>query len=188
MTCGCDKALRRNCSITWDVTRIIVALRLCNWTPLLPSFFNFFCDVFHVVPCLFIFPSTQFCLTFFIFLRRGNRFRNRENGRGEGHKKKNTNMYCVRTEWGGVPLAWLSVPLYLFILFFSSFGFIYLFLFHRIFHSFFSFFISSFLSTILSVIFLFLSYSPSFFRHSFFTLCHFLYTSSASFSSYYWWL
>lgn len=81
-------------------------------------FFNFFCDVFHVVPCLFIFPSTQFCLTFFIFLRRCNRFRNRENGRGEGHKEKNTNTYCVRTEWGGVPLAWLSVPLYFFILFF----------------------------------------------------------------------
>jgi len=139
MTRGCNKALRRNYSCTWDVTRTIVALRLCNWTLLLPSFFNFFCDVFYVVLCLFIFPSTQFCLTFFIFLRRCNRFRNRENGRGEGHKEKNTNTYCVRTEWGGVPLAWLSVPLYFFILFFSSFGFIYIFLFHCIFHSFFSF-------------------------------------------------
>lgn len=47
-------------------------------------------------------------------------------------------------------------------------------------------FISSFLSTILSVIFLFLSYSPAFFRHSVFTLCHFPYTSSAFFSSYCW--
>ena len=140
MTCGCNKALRRNYSSTWDVTRTIVALRLCNWTLLLPSFFHFFCDVFHVVPCLFIFPSTQFCLTFFIFLRRCNRFRNRENGRGEGHTKKKTlirTLYARNEE--DVPLAWLSVPLYFFILFFSSFGFIYLFLFHCIFPSVFFF-------------------------------------------------
>jgi len=39
MTCGCNKALRRNYSSTWDVTKTIVALRLCNWTLLLLSFF-----------------------------------------------------------------------------------------------------------------------------------------------------
>jgi hypothetical protein len=102
-------------------------------------FFNFFCDVFHVLPCLFIFPSTQFCLTFFTFLRRCNRFRNRENGRNEWHKEKTLIRTFVRTEWRGVPLAWLSVPQYFFILLFSFFGFIYLFLFHCIYHSLFSF-------------------------------------------------
>lgn len=101
-------------------------------------------------------------------------------GARDTHTKKNTNTYFVRTEWRGVPLAWLSVPLYFFILFFSSFGFIYLFIYFIL--SLLSL-ISSFLSTILSVIFLFLSYSPSFFRHSFFALRHFPFTSSASFSS-----
>ena len=89
-------------------------------------FFNFFCDVFHVLPCLFIFPSTQFCLTFFTFLRRCNRFRNRENGRNEWHKEKTLIRTFVRTEWRGVPLAWLSVPQYFFILFFSFFLWLYL--------------------------------------------------------------
>lgn len=144
-------------------------------------FFHFFCDVFHVLPCLFIFPSTQFCLTFFTFLRRCNKFRNRENGRDEGHKEK-TLIRTLYARNGGV--FHLLDPQYLCTSLFCSFLPLALFIY-------FYFIVSSLLS-FPSSISLYLPFSPlslslilpTLLPSSFFTLCYSPFTSSASLSSY----
>jgi hypothetical protein len=111
----------------------------------------------------FVSLSLSFCADITSFVTE------KTDGTRDTKKKTLIRTLYARNE-RGVPLAWLSVSLYLFILFFPSFGFIYLFIFHCIILSFPSF-ISSFLSIFLSLLFLFMSYSPSFFRLSFFNLC-----------------